>query len=378
MGSETSDTVQVTVVISGARLAKLQCRLRYYRDTMQYFIQDLHSADGTWLQPPVHQLTATPLAPGMQVAIGPYVFRLETGSPVDVLEEVVAKHSLLPWLSSLELRPSLEDFLHTDVERLPLTTEGKSQFTEALDEARRHQVGFVGLKFTDGQRRFQVGIRDLIVGSSPVCDVVLPGLKEKHAIISYHNDSHVLMRLQESAQVFTRLPAEDEIPLLPGSLVKMGSLDFEVCRFNVGRCAEIGVRTCMEDCDCVIQDLGVHEGLPVSYFAIYDGHGGTHCAQYLQDNLHIALRTNLLSTPNFRFDVNKAILTAFEKSFNECDEGFYRTDPVAAKTSGSTAVVCLIAGDKVIVGNLGDSRAVLCRRGRAIDLTVDQKAVMER
>lgn len=41
--------------------------------------------------------------------------------------------------------------------------------------------------------------------------------------------------------------------------------------------------------------------------------------------------------------------------------------------SGTTACLVLLFKDKVIVGNAGDSRAVLCRKGKAIDLSVDHK-----
>ncbi|VDN60255.1 unnamed protein product [Dracunculus medinensis] len=41
--------------------------------------------------------------------------------------------------------------------------------------------------------------------------------------------------------------------------------------------------------------------------------------------------------------------------------------------SGTTACLLLIFEDRVIVGNAGDSRAVLCRKGTAIELSVDHK-----
>uniref|UniRef100_A0A8R1HZL9 protein-serine/threonine phosphatase n=1 Tax=Caenorhabditis japonica TaxID=281687 RepID=A0A8R1HZL9_CAEJA len=41
--------------------------------------------------------------------------------------------------------------------------------------------------------------------------------------------------------------------------------------------------------------------------------------------------------------------------------------------SGTTACVCLVGKDKIVVANAGDSRAVLCRAGKAIDLSVDHK-----
>lgn len=41
--------------------------------------------------------------------------------------------------------------------------------------------------------------------------------------------------------------------------------------------------------------------------------------------------------------------------------------------SGTTACVCLVGKDKIVVANAGDSRAVLCRAGKAVDLSVDHK-----
>ena len=40
---------------------------------------------------------------------------------------------------------------------------------------------------------------------------------------------------------------------------------------------------------------------------------------------------------------------------------------------GSTAVVAIVAPKKIVVANCGDSRAVLCRNGRAIPLSYDHK-----
>lgn len=40
---------------------------------------------------------------------------------------------------------------------------------------------------------------------------------------------------------------------------------------------------------------------------------------------------------------------------------------------GSTAVVAVVSPDKIVVSNCGDSRAVLCRNGVAIPLSMDHK-----
>lgn len=46
-----------------------------------------------------------------------------------------------------------------------------------------------------------------------------------------------------------------------------------------------------------------------------------------------------------------------------------------ANSCGSTANVCLIFGNKLICANVGDARSILCRNGRAVDLSSDHKAV---
>ncbi|KAH7444971.1 hypothetical protein KP509_02G100100 [Ceratopteris richardii] len=45
--------------------------------------------------------------------------------------------------------------------------------------------------------------------------------------------------------------------------------------------------------------------------------------------------------------------------------------------SGSTAVVALLQNDKIVVANAGDSRCVLSKGGKAIDLSTDHKPCLE-
>ena len=51
--------------------------------------------------------------------------------------------------------------------------------------------------------------------------------------------------------------------------------------------------------------------------------------------------------------------------------------PWEGPQAGSTCVVAVVRGDKLVVANAGDSRAVLCRRGEAIDLSRDHKPTDE-
>ena len=58
----------------------------------------------------------------------------------------------------------------------------------------------------------------------------------------------------------------------------------------------------------------------------------------------------------------------------ETDKLFQETYPKQSKSCGSTAVIVLIIGQQIVCANLGDARAIICRHGKAVDLSVDYKA----
>ncbi|KAL4463283.1 hypothetical protein ABPG74_007284 [Tetrahymena malaccensis] len=91
----------------------------------------------------------------------------------------------------------------------------------------------------------------------------------------------------------------------------------------------------------------------VSFFAVYDGHGGSSCAEFLRDNLHYYI----IRDENFPSNPKLAIQKGFEKIE---DNYLERADsgPFLDK-SGSCAVVALFVEKTVYIANVGDSRAIL-------------------
>ncbi|RNE94980.1 protein phosphatase 2C, partial [Trypanosoma conorhini] len=124
--------------------------------------------------------------------------------------------------------------------------------------------------------------------------------------------------------------------------------------FEYGVTSEQGTRKTMED-----QHAMVSETIP--FFAVYDGHGGTQCAEFLRDNLH----TLILSHPDVMTNPEKAVRDGIAKA-----EADFLTRCANGKCeSGSTCAVAMIVDDALVTGNVGDTEIVLCRAGSPLVLS---------
>lgn len=82
----------------------------------------------------------------------------------------------------------------------------------------------------------------------------------------------------ESCGVYKRLFEQESYILRPGHAFRIGTLEFLVERLNTGVVSDIGQRAHMEDSYAVIQDMMIDEETSVTYYAVFDGHGGPECA----------------------------------------------------------------------------------------------------
>ena len=65
----------------------------------------------------------------------------------------------------------------------------------------------------------------------------------------------------------------------------------------------------------------------------------------------------------------EALIESINEAFATADGIFKERFGELAKQCGSTAVVCLVMGQRLICANLGDARAVLCREGKHVELS---------
>ncbi|XP_022763684.1 probable protein phosphatase 2C 9 isoform X1 [Durio zibethinus] len=112
------------------------------------------------------------------------------------------------------------------------------------------------------------------------------------------------------------------------------------------------------------------QGHELGLFAIYDGHLGDSVPAYLQKHLF----SNILKDEEFWTDPIRSISKAYEKT----DQAILSHNPDLGR-GGSTAVTAiLIDGRKLWVANIGDSRAVLSKKGQAIQMSIDHEPNTER
>ncbi|XP_054778778.1 probable protein phosphatase 2C 39 isoform X1 [Prosopis cineraria] len=110
-------------------------------------------------------------------------------------------------------------------------------------------------------------------------------------------------------------------------------------------------------------------GYDLGLYAIFDGHAGRVVAKYLQRHLF----ERILNEPDFW----KNPVRALKRTCKAVDEEIL--EKIADSRGGSTAVVAiLINGVRLLVANVGDSRAILCRNGSAKQITVDHEPQREK
>ncbi|XP_078532330.1 protein phosphatase Mn(2+)-dependent 1K [Lissotriton helveticus] len=154
----------------------------------------------------------------------------------------------------------------------------------------------------------------------------------------------------------------DEPILLPTS-IKYGKLIPHISLSKVGCATELGKRKENEDrfnYGQLTED--------VLYFAVFDGHGGAAAADFCDKYMKEYIGKLLAQEKN----LEKVLMT----SFVEIDKAFARhmrtTVDASLLNSGTTATVALLRdGIELVVASVGDSRALLCREGKAVKLTID-------
>jgi protein phosphatase 1L len=106
-------------------------------------------------------------------------------------------------------------------------------------------------------------------------------------------------------------------------------------------------------------------GQQIGLFGVFDGHNGSQAAKYVQTHLFHNLLMNL------DFD---NIQLAITRAYQQTDRNLRRLQANNFFwSSGSTACTAVLLRERLIIANVGDSRAVICKGGNAVALSTDHK-----
>lgn len=132
-----------------------------------------------------------------------------------------------------------------------------------------------------------------------------------------------------------------------------------------------GWRPSMEDDYVATASLGSDAAWAgTGLFGVFDGHGGADVAKFCAQHLPKAVAKGKASHPQ---NAMKNSFLQLDSKLAEVAKTMDVTDPAHPDHVGCTAAACLVRPHHLIVANAGDSRVVLGRRGRALDLSEDHK-----
>ncbi|XP_050230435.1 probable protein phosphatase 2C 47 [Mercurialis annua] len=140
--------------------------------------------------------------------------------------------------------------------------------------------------------------------------------------------------------------------------------------FRSGSCSEKGPKQFMEDEYICVDNLPRHLPslencpAPAAFYGVFDGHGGKDAASFIKHNI----LNYIVEDSKFPSGTKKAIKSAFVRA----DHALADAKSVD-NSSGTTALAALVLGKTMLIANAGDSRAVLGKRGRAVELSKDHK-----
>jgi protein phosphatase 2C family protein 2/3 len=109
--------------------------------------------------------------------------------------------------------------------------------------------------------------------------------------------------------------------------------------------------------------------MDLGLYAIFDGHGGFKCAEWMEESL-----PSFIS--NTEYWKKEQYADALKQGFLDAEKAFLER-AISIRDPTGTCVLMSLFHNKtktVYIANVGDSRAVLSRGGKAIDLSRDHKA----
>mmetsp|Transcript_59309 Transcript_59309/g.109627 ORF Transcript_59309/g.109627 Transcript_59309/m.109627 type:complete len:648 (-) Transcript_59309:36-1979(-) len=418
----------ITMYIENANLSPVHAEIKFNDQTYQYFLRDLGSVDGTWIR--VRWNRSVEIAPGQVIRIGDTLIDVTEGVAIPSDSEV--KH----WLKAYQLQHLANQFEDMGIRTLQDARELGNKVSVLFAHVEEEELSILNLAVNELDKMWppsgyptyglQFNLREPPSGvAKEVCSIMWEGgtiaLTSSGAVEPEEDEETVdaggeAARLPKDVQVgaiavqgwqkwewlrvgysfgryymhlgekssessqkgWVRLRPDQRHWLQPHDLFKIGTLEFQVMRFNAAVHSDQGFRATMEDEEIMLQDLATSNWRHCSYFAVYDGHGGRECVSFIRRHLHMNFVAALHAKGGLdrSSQVHQDIYECLDYGFKETDRQFLsmvQQGQGYTGSSGCAAVVACIVGGWVWCANVGDSRAIICRGGKAVALSLDHK-----
>ena len=295
-------------------ISELHCKLNYLEDSFYYSLEDCNSKTGTWVQ----------------------ILSMEDGYEVNE---------------------------NTDFKLF------EHEFSIVFDEIKKNKKVECVIKFTAGEKKgtiieMQKGVT-LRIGKKD--EKITLNLKVPESvlinIVSLNDKVYILDETQETYEGGLFMKLKNKILIRAGDCFKIGDSCFKLIPYNYAFFSELGDRTNQEDKFVVCDDLRVFDDIIIPYFAVYDGHGGPSCSEFIKKNLHNEIHYYLKElvnekSQNFLSD----IINALQKIIILVDINYFDSELNFSAHHGSTCVFVFFIGTYALCCNLGDSVAILLRK----------------
>lgn len=170
---------------------------------------------------------------------------------------------------------------------------------------------------------------------------------------------------------------------------------FDIVELDAGVCTWMSGKEMQEDRFLFDQRLEGPQGEPIVGYAVFDGHSGSLCAEYVVEKLFWYVQNGLTKKKSEKLteELFKKVVT---EAFHSADDEFLEKAKSNLDMDGTTAVVCFLWKDcyyagcaggpnmtsdtstasahnlksdpfrasdlRLLVANVGDSRAVMCQK----------------
>ena len=301
--------------INDKNIEEIHCKLNYVKDTFFYILEDLNTKTGTWFK----------------------ILSIEDGYEINENTEfnLFGNHFKIIFDESLKKKRK----------------ECMIEFTSGKLKGKIYEI-------TKGET-VGIGKKDEKINID--IDISLNFLIK---IVSINDKIYILDETEENYiedGLFMKI--KDKILVRSGDCFKIGDSFFKLIPYNYSFFSEIGDRTNQEDKFIVCDDLRIFDDIIIPYFAIYDGHGGYSCSEYIKKYLHHEIHyfmKELLDekSQNFLND----LIVALQKIIILVDINYFDSELNFSAHHGSTCVFVFFIGTYALCCNLGDSVSILLRK----------------